>query len=774
MSECTYCKSPVSEGVIFCCTSCEFLSHWIKEGISPLTQQGSHIFVSEKWQKYNLIALEEQFNLSESSSLKKFRFYVEGLQCSSCVHLLEDLPKFCDSVTVSKLNYSSRILEVEVRPTFLLGSLSQVIENLGYTPVVLKESTDYEKAVNTETRNDLKRIGVAGAVAANQMLFSVPLYAGLTGEMALIFRWIAFVLFLPLVFYSAVPFYKKAWVSMLLRRVNVDLMIVIALWAGFLFSTYSLVLGSDDLYFDSTASFIFLILLTRFWIKRHQNQLMQKNIFADLFMNEVYEEFRQTTENLNIKKSYWSFNKISLGQVLKIKQNQLIPCDSTLKSQACDIDLSFLTGEAYPVKKHQADLILAGSRLLSSDAVIECIREPLQSQLAQALIQIDQDRHSKNSFQTLTDLTAHRLTLVVFTVAGLFFVLTYQHLGFEAFKRCLALITIACPCAIAFGTPLAHNIGLRKAIQKGFFIKSEVVFEKLTQISKIIFDKTGTLTSTQLRLVKTFPADISDEHKSIILGMEKSSMHPIALSLKKSWMAYDIKNIPQVHEITGEGIEAHYEGQHYQLMKSKLDQNDHVYKNTIQVDFSVDNKRTAYLFFEEELQPEAKSVIKEFYKRKFDVMMLSGDKRPRAIEVAKQLGIRPTFVFSEQSAESKKMMIQQQNPCLFVGDGLNDLLGLHEAHVSYAIKGAFESTLQVSDVYVPQKDLNSILEIVDLSQEIHKTTQVNLLFAVFYNSVGGIMALSGLINPLMAAVLMPASSFLITAHTIFRLNRRIK
>ena len=769
MSECAYCRSPVNGVGLFCCSSCELLSHWIKQGVSPLAEQNS---VSEKWQKYNLIELEEPFNLSQNSYSKKFKFYIEGLQCSSCVHLLEDLPQFCNSVTRAKLNYSNRILEVDIKSSYFLGSLCQSIEDLGYTPTVLKENLDYENAIHKETRNDLKRIGVAGAIAANQMLFSIPLYAGLTGEMAFIFRWVSFFLFLPLVFYSATPFYKKAWVSLLVRRVNVDMMIVIALWAGFIFSTYSLLMGSDDLYFDSTASFIFLILLTRFWIKRHQNNFLQKNIFSDLFINEIYEKTDPQGQT-DSKKIFITFNKIQRGELLKLKQSQLIPCDAILTSEVCDVDLSFLTGEAYPVKKHKGETLLAGSRLLSSEASIKCQTESLESALAQALSKLD-DRGGKNSFQTLTDLTAHRLTLVVFTVAGAFFILTYQHLGFEAFKRCLALITIACPCAVAFGTPLAHNIGLRKAIQKGFFIKSETVFEKINQISKIIFDKTGTLTSAQLRLTKTFPADISDEYKSIILGLEKSSMHPIALSLKKSWIDHEIKNITQVHEIASLGVEAYDEGHHYQLTKSKIDQNDQVYQNTIQVDFSIDGRRMAYLFFEEDLRPEAKSVIKDFYKRKFDVMMLSGDKRPRAIEVAKQLAIRPAFVFSEQSAESKKEIIQQQNPCLFVGDGLNDLLGLHEAHVSYAIKGAFESTLQVSDVYAPQKDLTSILEIVDLSQEIHKTTQVNLLFAVFYNSVGGIMALAGLINPLIAAILMPASSFVITAHTVYRLNRRIR
>lgn len=757
MSECVYCKAPVQMGVQFCCQSCQLLSNWTTRGEAPLKNINE---VSEKWKKYNFSELSEQFNISKHPDNKKFRFYIEGLQCSSCVHLLEDFPRYCEHVIDSRLNYSKRILEVEVKNSFFLGSLCQAIEQLGYEPTPLKETIDYDKARSSENKNDLKRIGVAGAIAGNEMLFAVPIYAGLGGSLAMVFKWISFFIFLPIVFYVAVPFYKKAWASLLVRRVNVDMTIVAALLAGFLFSTYSLILGFDDIYFDSTASFVFLMLLTRYLLKYHQDKLIQKNIFTELFVNDVYEISE------NNKTSYVSFGNIKKDQYLRLNQNQLLPCDAVLDSEESEFDLSFLTGEAFPQKKHKGELILSGSRLLSRNAVLKCNSIALESDLAKSLNKIDLQREAKNRFHSITDVTAHRLTLVVFGIAGLFFLFAYPDLGIEAFKRCLALVVIACPCAVAFGTPLAHNLGLRKAIKNGFFIKSEVVFEKLNQIKKIIFDKTGTLTSSQLKLIKTFPSEISEEYKSIILGLEKSSMHPVAISLKNIWSDSTMLNIENVKEISGEGVEAVYNSHTYRLTKSKADQDI----NTIQVDFTIDGQLIAYLYFEENILPEAGEVIDEFYKLDCDVMMLSGDRRSRAIEVSKKLGIRPAFVFAEQSAESKKEIIKQQNPCLFIGDGLNDVPALSEAYVSFAIKGAFESTLQVSDIYAPKKDLKSILEIIGLSKKIHRTVQINLLFALLYNAIGGVLALLGMINPLVAAVLMPISSFLITMHTAWRLK----
>lgn len=764
MAECIYCKAPVSEGLKFCCQSCEFLSTWMTRGETPLQQieskTGHAVAAHSKWQKYNIEALEKEFNFSKKNSVKKFRFYIEGLQCSSCVHLIEDLPQYCDQVLNSRLNYSKRLLEAEVSSGFGLGDLCQVIEELGYIPSPLKESSDYERASQIENRNELKRIGVGGAIAGNLMLFSIPIYAGLIGELGQIFKWISFFLFLPILFYSATPFYRKAWTSLLVRRINVDMMIVVALWAGFIFSSYSLIRGSDDLYFDSTASFIFLILLTRYWLKQHQDKMIQKNIIADLFEKDVYEVLEEG-QNL-----FLTFNKLQPGMKVQLNTNQLIPCDSILSSADCDLDLSFLTGEAYPQKKHQGDQVLAGSRLVSKKAVIEILNLAVNSQLASSLNHLDQIHDTKNRFQTITDIAAHRLTLVVFSVAGLFFLFTYQELGFESFKRCLALITIACPCAVAFGTPLAHNLGLRKASLKGFFIKSENVFEKLNQIKKVIFDKTGTLTSPDLKLMGGFPPRLSGEHKSIILGLEKDSLHPVALSLKKAWQGHEVFSISNVFEIPGLGVEADYNGKKYRLIKANAD----IGGSQIQVDFTEDGHRICYLFFEETLLPEAQAVIRDFYDMNFDVMMLSGDRRGRAIDIAKKLHIRPAHVFSEQSAESKKEIIQQQSPCLFVGDGLNDLPALSQAHVSFAIKGSFESTLQVSDIYAPKKNLNSVFEIFKISEQVHKAVKANLSFALLYNFIGGGLALSGLINPLMAAILMPMSSFLITLHTAWRLK----
>jgi len=301
---CTYCLSPnPRSGSSFCCSSCELLFNWAQTGQKP----GQNLAdttkkIPEKWLNYSFEELENTFNFSVSKDTKRFRFYVDGLRCSSCVHLLEDFPKYCNNVISARVNFAESTLTVDCKTNIKLGELCFLIEQLGYNPTPIKEKSDLENARIKDTRADLMRIGVAGAIAGNEMLFSTPIYAGLVGSLGLIFKWISFFVFLPLLAYVAVPFYQRAWASLKLRRVNVDMMIVVALWAGFLFSTVSLVQQTDEIYFDSTASFIFLILTTRFLLKRQHDKLVSQNLFADLFMNSELRIKRPMSASITFKK----------------------------------------------------------------------------------------------------------------------------------------------------------------------------------------------------------------------------------------------------------------------------------------------------------------------------------------------------------------------------------------------------------------------------------------------------------------------------------------
>ncbi len=757
MTNCDYCQVPFVGETQFCCRSCELLFNWNHHDVLPVQNLKK---VSAQWQKYNTPELESIFNLSNCPLYKKFHFYIEGLQCSSCVHLLEDFPLFCERVVYSQVDFSKSTFDVVAQNTISLGTICEAIAQLGYVPKPIKELTELKNAQSSEKRTDLKRIGIAAAVAGNIMLFSTPIYTGVTGPLSFLFKWLSFLVFLPVITYLAIPFYKKTWASLLVRRINVDMMIVVALLSGFVLSTYALLLGTDDIYFDSTASFIFLILTTRYFLKRNQARLDKNDILSDLFDREVYMLFEGAESKTR------SHLQLKTGDRIQVSFQQLVPCDTILEKSSAEFDLSYLTGESAPQLRHQGDQVAAGSRLLSEQAIFSVQTESQQSQLAQSIRRVEILRAEKQPTQALADLLSHRLTMIVFSIAALFFVATFQHLGLEAFKRCLALITIACPCAIAFGTPLANSLGLKKAALAGFFIKSESVFEKMSVIKKVIFDKTGTLTMTQMNLVPSRKSFSTAAEKEIILGLEKLSLHPVALSLKAAWPTVMFKEISQVTEVAGLGVQSMVEGHKYRLVKSKSRQDE----EAMAVQFFKDDHLIDTLHFEEEIRPESQNIISKLKDIGLTVFMLTGDRKSRALAIGAKVGIPATSIFYDQTLDSKQQIIKQQNPCLYIGDGINDIAALTEASIGFAVKGPFESTFRACEVYAPKKDLHAVLELFDLSKKVQSTVKANLIFALLYNAIGGAFALAGFINPLVAALLMPLSSFIITSHTLWRLK----
>lgn len=193
MKPCLYCQTPFQGESSYCCSSCELLSGWHNEGQSPLSKVVS--ISKSAWDKFNLVELEASYNSSRCPLFKKFKLYLDGLQCSSCVHLLEDLPQYTHGVIWVRVDYTRHTLEIQTQSQVGLGQICQWVSSLGYVPTPIKEENDYEKAKQLENRQDLKRIGVAGAVAGNLMLFSVPIYAGLQGSLSVVFQWLSFFIF---------------------------------------------------------------------------------------------------------------------------------------------------------------------------------------------------------------------------------------------------------------------------------------------------------------------------------------------------------------------------------------------------------------------------------------------------------------------------------------------------------------------------------------------------------------------------------------------------
>ncbi|MBS1970700.1 MAG: heavy metal translocating P-type ATPase [Bdellovibrionales bacterium] len=728
--QCVYCKSLVSDGSQFCCSACEALYK-----LETAEDKGINSGHFEK-------LLEKHQALSQIPA-KSLTFYAEGLHCSSCVHLLERLPEFSAHIAEARVHFGESTVHVILKPgspATAWVEVAAMIEELGYRPTALIASQDVREKQKRENRLALQRIGVAGACAGNMMLFVVPVYGGLEGSMAVLFNWMSFVLFLPILFYSARPFYQGAWNFLKYRVINVDLPIVIAMFSGFFLSTYNLIRGEGPVYFDSTASFLFLILASRYLLKRVQ----QKYLHQDALLEGI--EGRRDLQP---------------GTEITILQGEKIPADGILLSPQAEVDMSLFNGESLPEQFREGMTLFAGSRLLSPEARLRVEKTALETRWGKILQQLRSDSVQKSRFITLSDKLAQGLIAGVTGLAILFFIF-YARIDFnQALERALALIVIACPCALAFGSPLAYGLSLRKAQKAGILIRHADVFEKLQDVRNIFFDKTGTLTEGTLTL-SSIKGDLSEEDKKIILALEGQSTHPVAFALRRAWknLAGLSSSLEDRRELLGQGVFGRLGNRRYSLTRS---QNSHN-QDSLVVEYSCDGLVKAHLFFYDPLRSESKEILTKL--QDFDLHILSGDKNQRVSKIAQECGIPNNQCYAEMSPEQKLDVIQYSFHSCMIGDGANDALALKAADVGIAVKGSVDLSLMSADVYFTRGGLAPFYELLQIARDARFTVRRNLAISLMYNTFGGALALGGFVSPMVAAILMPVSSVLILLSSI--------
>jgi Cu2+-exporting ATPase/Cu+-exporting ATPase len=727
-SECNYCKTLLSKSqTLFCCAACEALfklENSADKGIKKTTFS---------------MSLEKYKFLDELKALE-VTFHAEGLHCSSCVHLLERLPEFNANILESRVHFGESTVHVRAKPNTSWANVAAIIEELGYHPTAIVSSEKLLEKQKQENRKSLMRIGVAGACAGNMMLFVIPVYAGLTGTLAVVFNWMSFFLFLPILLYSAQPFYQGSWNFLKYRVVNIDLPIAVAMLSGFTLSTYNLLFREGGaVYYDSTASFIFLILSSRYLLKRVQ----QKYLSGD-YLLEGLENRRD----------------ISPGDQIPVFQGEKIPADGVLLSPQAEVDMSLFNGESLPQYFREGMSLFAGSTLLSPEILLKVEKTSLDTRLGKLLQQLRSDSVQKSHFVSLTDKLAQALIITVSLVALLFFIFYSLVDVNAALERALALIVIACPCALAFGTPLAYGLSLRKSQKYGILIRNSDVFEKLQHMKNIFFDKTGTLTEGRLKLALV-DGELPLEDQKIVLALETQSSHSIAFALRRAWSS--VEDLPEVldrQEILGEGVSGLINGIRYSVTRSQeLNILDY-----IAVEYRIDGRLTAHLFFEDPIRQESKETVKKL--SDYQLHILSGDQKPRVMKLANLCGIPAAHCHSELSPENKLKHIQSSKHACMIGDGANDSLALKAADIGIAVKGSVDLSLMSADVYLTKGGLQPFLDLLQISKEARKTVRRNLIISLVYNGLGGALALSGFINPMVAAILMPISSVLIIISSL--------
>lgn len=771
-----------SDGEYFCCNGCssvyELLNNLglgnfyrIKEE-QNIERTGRPID-SEKAEEYEYLNQDNFINQYTSPQYPlRMNFYIEGIHCGACLWLIEKIPGCDPDIESVSLNLSTNVAIVDFKEKKKFSTFPEIVRKFGYKAHPIKIDEDALELQKTENRKSLIRISLAAVCAGNIMLLSAAIYSGADGVFGTNFGLLNLLLSLPVVTYCAVPFYKSVYTSLIAKRVTVDIPIVFVVLVGFFLSTYNYLNGNDQVYFDSVAAFIFLLLASRYFLKSVQERIFNKQRSS----GSLFSQNRILIwDNQNKQFFLEPVEALKTGQKIKLKKGARIPVDGKLLSTDAELNLSVLTGENIPQTVLKNDTIYAGSVLESDEVVILVNSTGNSTRIGKILKEVQSNYQSKVSFSTSSDKFATFFTLLVGSVAILSFIIISGLINpSTALNRVMAFVLIACPCAFVFALPLSMGLSLRSAVEKGILIKNAGIFEKLPLIRNIFFDKTGTLTKGIYKILSWNIDTLSDNDLAAILAIEKESNHPIARSIVSHLSNRDLilPEVKDFRQIYTKGIEANVDNHIYRIVSDKniRSSNDLNEIITTKIIIEKDGVNISEISLGDSLKEDAKLATDLLKSKDFNLFMLSGDNKNNVKQTALKVGIEKKNIYWEQTPEDKSQVLKNTELSMMIGDGLNDTAAFSSADVAVSVQGSAEESLKVSDAYILDNSLIKVVELFHHAGISKKSIRRNTSFSIAYNIIAGTLALLGYINPLAAAVLMPLSSLLLIGSTLYGQN----
>ncbi|MEM9363075.1 MAG: heavy metal translocating P-type ATPase metal-binding domain-containing protein [Bacteroidota bacterium] len=777
---CYHCGDPCERGLvhfddkIFCCHGCKtvyeifsdnglsyFYELEAKAGSTPNPVKQKYDFLDNPEIISQLVEFDEE-------GVQVVNLSIPNIHCSSCIWLLENLNKLHRSISVSQVNFPAKTIRVTYKTDgFTLKTLVLLLASIGYEPYLSLEN--YNQKNTKEDRSILYKLGVAGFAFGNVMLFSFPEYFEVEEfwleQYKVVFRWLMFAFSLPVVFYAAQDYFKSAYKGLRSKMLNIDVPIALGILVLFLRSSVDIIWDLGSGFFDSLTGLVFFLLLGKFFQQKTYAFLSFERDYKSYFPIAVTRLTNDGEENIQI------YN-IRKGDRLLIRNQEILPVDCVLVKGTAEIDYSFVTGESKPVIREEGERLFAGGKQLSGVLEVEVQKSVSQSYLTQLWGNSVFSKDKASNFQTLTDSIGRRFTwavLTIATVATTYWLIVEPSLAMNVFT---AVLIIACPCAIALAAPFTLGNMLRIFGKHKLYLKNTNVIERLAKIDTAIFDKTGTITTTQQDAIFYEGAELTDEEKNMLKTTLRASSHPLSRSLYSILKSNDIVTLDEFHEYEGQGLEAKanehtikvgsatYVGE----VKVSQELNTSVYVST-------DERIKGRFVFKNQYREGVNEMFQEL-QQTMDLGILSGDNDGEKIRLQKILPTNAKIAFNQKPEDKLNYIrdLQQSHEVLMVGDGLNDAGALAQSNVGIAVSENINVFSPACDGILDASTLKRLPLFMELSRKSIKIIKLSFLLSLCYNIVGLYFAVTGQLQPVIAAILMPLSSISVVAFTTLCVN----
>jgi Cu2+-exporting ATPase len=732
-----------------------------------------------EWQHFDSDELQNRYVHTERD-LAEATVDIGGMYCTACVWLFDNGLKQLDGIESASVNPATRRAVIRwYTDSLKFSELLHAISRIGFkpSPVGAAQAADDK---DDEYRLALKRLIVAAAAGMQVMMFAVALYAGdyfgIEGGIEKFLRIISLLVTVPIVFYSARPFFAGAWHGLRAKSPGMDLPVSIAIVSAFVASTYATLIGRGDIYFDSVAMFVFFLSATRFLEMRARHRSDDHALaLARLLPDTALRIVAGNTETV-------ALDQLKTGDILSIRPGDVVPVDGELTSGQLSIDESMLTGESMPVQREPGEEILAGGIVRAGNATVSVTRTGASVSLAEIGRMLERAKADRPPIAQLADRIASRFVVAVLGVTSLAAISWYYVEPGRAFEVALATLVVTCPCALALATPAAIAAATARLARNGFLLVRSRILDVLTRARTIVFDKTGTLTEGRPVVLHTRVIDRvrgTDDYLALAAAIETSSEHVLARAFSAHYVPgrYDPGDI---RVVPGCGVEAIINKTLYRvgishfvaelsstqaLPESAEERNTDVYlgdRSGLLACFSIGDK----------LRADAASAIEGLRRNGFRPVIASGD-RPAAVRyVAGKLGIDEWH--AGLSPAGKLELIQELRgkgeAIVMVGDGINDAPVLAAADASIALDAGTALARASADAVSLGRKLGAIVTASEIALDTRRIIRQNISWAIVYNVTAVPLAVGGYLAPWMAAIGMSVSSFVVVLNAL-RLHR---
>ena len=786
---CYHCGDDCGSAVIvfdekdFCCNGCKTvyeifssndLSYYYdlqqSAGATPNEIEGKYDFLDNT----TIVERLTEFN---DGDLQIINLYIPHIHCSSCIWILENLTKLNPSINGSQVDFPKKTVRVTYNSNKTsLKEVVTLLARIGYEPNISLDDFDNEK--KGKDRSLLYKLGIAGFAFGNVMFLSFPDYLDLSssntsgGEFWLneyqgIFRWLMFTFSLPVVFYAGSGYFISAYKGLRSKLLNIDVPIALGILVLFVRSTLEISFGWGPGFFDSLTGLVFFLLLGKFF---------QQKTYAFLSFERDYKSYfpiAVTRISKQGKEESVQVHEIEKGDRLLIRNEEIIPVDGILISDSARIDYSFVTGESEGVKKVSGDKLFAGGKQVQGATEMEALKSVSQSYLTQlwsnAVFQTDKSTR----FQTITDSIGKRFTIGVLSIAFLAAGFWLYQDPSKAMNVFTAVLIIACPCAIALASPFTLGNMLRIFGRKQFYLKDTQTIEQLAKIDTAIFDKTGTITTVQESTATYEGMPLTSEEESLLKNTLRASNHPLSRTLYDILSEQNIITLDQYDEHLGKGLEASKGKDRIRIGSADFVGNtEHVDSLDTAVHIANNNNYKGKYIFHNQYREGVSRVFKEMGET-LSLAILSGDnegEKPRLEALLPKL----TPLYFNQKPKDKLNFIEtlqaQGKKVMMIGDGLNDAGALAQAEVGIAISENINVFSPACDGILDASKFTELYPYILASKKAIKIIKLSFMLSLAYNIVGLYFAVTGQLEPVIAAILMPLSSISVVGFTTIMTN----